>query len=146
MKYCDVSIEAALTLRLLFNLPLRQTEGFLNSLFGMMGLDLSAPDHTTLSRRSQHLDVTLRRVHSGEGIHLIVDSTGLSIVGEGEWSAAKHRGKGIRRWKKFHLGVYESRAIIAQASTDSNGDDAKTGLDLIDAVADDALSFTGDAA
>ncbi len=61
LKYSDVSIEAALTLRLIFNLPLRQTEGFLNSLFGMMGLDLSAPDHTTLSRRGQHLDVRLRR-------------------------------------------------------------------------------------
>ncbi len=64
MKYCDVSIEAALTLRLIFKLPLRQTEGFLNSLFGMMALDLSAPDHTTLSRRSQHLDVRLRRIPS----------------------------------------------------------------------------------
>ena len=74
LKYCDVSIEAALTLRLIFNLPLRQTEGFLNSLFGMMGLDLSAPDHTTLSRRGQHLDVRLRRIPPGEVTHLIVRS------------------------------------------------------------------------
>ena len=58
-KYSDLAIETALTLRLLFHLPLRQTEGFLQSLFGMMGLDLPAPDHTTLSRRGQHLDLTL---------------------------------------------------------------------------------------
>ena len=58
LKYSDLAIEAALTLRLVFNLPLRQTEGFLNSLFEMMGIDLSAPDHTTLSRRSQHLDTS----------------------------------------------------------------------------------------
>ena len=59
-KYSDLAIETALTLRLIFHLPLRQAEGFLNSLFGMMGIDRSAPDHTTLSRRSQHLDLTRR--------------------------------------------------------------------------------------
>jgi hypothetical protein len=60
----------------------------------MMGLDLSAPDHTTLSRRSQHLDLGLRRIHLGEGIHLIVDNSGFSIVGEGEWAAASGRAAG----------------------------------------------------
>ena len=54
-QYSDLAIETALTLRLIFHLPLRQTEGFLTSIFGMLGLDLSAPDHTTLSRRGQHL-------------------------------------------------------------------------------------------
>ena len=104
LRYSDLAIETALTLRVLFNLPLRQTEGFLSSLFGIMGLDLSAPDHTTLSRRGQHLDLRLRRVSTGESTHLVVDSTGLSIVGEGEWAAAKHGGKGKRGWRKLHLG------------------------------------------
>jgi hypothetical protein len=107
-KYSDVAIETALTLRLLFHLPLRQAEGFVQSLFGMMGLKLSAPDHTTLSRRGQLLDVRLRRVPTGKGLHLIVDSTGLSIVGEGEWARAKHGGHGTRGWKKLHLGVDRS--------------------------------------
>ena len=57
LQYSDVAIETALTLRLLFHLPLRQTEGFLRSIFGMLGLDLSAPDHTTLSRLAQRLDL-----------------------------------------------------------------------------------------
>ena len=61
-KYSDLAIETALTLRLLFHLPLRQAEGFLTSLFHLMGLDLRSPDHTTLSRRGQHLNLTLRRV------------------------------------------------------------------------------------
>ena len=61
-KYSDLAIETAITLRLVFHLPLRQTEGFLNSLFEMMDLDLSAPDHTTLSRRSQQLNVKLRKI------------------------------------------------------------------------------------
>ncbi len=80
----------------------------------MLGLDLSAPDHTTLSRRGQHLDVRLRRIPQGEVTHLIVDSTGLSIVGEGEWAAAKHGGKGKRGWRKLHLGVDGSGVIVAQ--------------------------------
>ena len=78
-QYSDLAIETALTLRLLFHLPLRQTEGFLTSIFWMLGLDLSAPDHTTLSRRGQYLEPTFRRAPAGADTHLIVDSTGLSI-------------------------------------------------------------------
>ena len=73
-QYSDLAIETALTLRLIFHLPLRQTEGFLTSIFRMLGLDLSAPDHTTLSRRGQHLDLPLRRAPAGAGLHLLVDS------------------------------------------------------------------------
>ena len=69
-KYSDLAIETALTLRLLFHLPLRQTEGFLRSLFGWVGLSLPSPDHTTLSRRAQYLDLTLRRISLREGMHL----------------------------------------------------------------------------
>ncbi len=111
-----------------------------------MTVDLEAPDHTTLSRRSQHLDVELHRFPANGPIHLIVDNTGLSIVGEGEWAAAKHGGKGQRGWKKLHLGVDGSGAIIAQVLTDGNVDDARTGLFLIEAVEGDIASVTADAA
>ena len=134
LQYSDLAIETALTLRLIFHLPLRQTEGFLTSIFGMLGLELSAPDHTTLSRRSQHLDLPLRRAPAGAGLHLIVDSTGLSIVGEGEWAAAKHGGRGRRGWKKRHLGVDRSGVIVARALTEASVDDATTGIALIEAV------------
>ena len=146
LQYSDLAIETALTLRLIFHLPLRQTEGFLTSSFGMLGLELSAPDHTTLSRRGQHLDLTLRRAPAGAGLHLIVDSTGLSIVGEGEWAAAKHGGRGRRGWKKRHLGVDRSGVIVARALTEASVDDATTGITLIEAV-DGALGrVTADAA
>ncbi len=69
-RYSDLAIETALTLRLVFHLPFRQSEGFLRSIIGMMGIDLAAPDHTTLSRRGKNLDVKLRRVPTGEPIHL----------------------------------------------------------------------------
>lgn len=127
-------------------MPLRQTDGFLQSLFGMMGIDLSAPDHTTLSRRGQHLDLTLRRVPTGAGIHLIVDSTGLSMVGEGEWTAAKHGGRGTRGWQKLHLGVGRSGVIVAQALTEATVDDATTGITLIEGVDGDSSSVTADPA
>jgi hypothetical protein len=145
-KFSDHVIETALTLRLVFKLPLRQTEGFLRSTLSLMGIDLEAPDHTTLSRRIQHLDVELDGVASSSPIHLIVDSTGLSIVGEGEWAAVKHGGSGKRAWKKLHLGVDRSGMIIAEVLTDGNADDARTALGLIDEVDGDMASFTADAA
>ena len=134
-RYSDLAIETALTLRLLYHLPLRQAEGFLHALFGMMRLDLSAPDYTTLSRRSQHLRRRLRPVPTDEGIHLVLDSTGLSIVGEGEWAAAKHGGRGRRGWRKLHLGVDQSGVILVHTLTEATGDDATTALDLLTAGA-----------
>jgi hypothetical protein len=145
-KYSDLAIETALTLRRLFYLPLRQTEGFLTSILGMLDLDLTAPDHTTLSRRGQYLDPTLRRVPAGSGTHLIVDSTGLSLVGEGEWATAKHEGRGRRGWKTLHLCVDRSSMIVAHAVTDANVDDATTGIALMGAVAGDVTRVTADAA
>ena len=145
-RYSDLAIEAALTLRLLYHLPLRQAEGFLHALFGMMRLDLSAPDYTTLSRRSQHLRRRLRPVPTDEGIHLVLDSTGLSIVGEGEWAAAKHGGRGRRGWRKLHLGVDQSGVIRVHTLTEETGDDATTALDLLTAVEGPLVRVTADAA
>ena len=125
-RYSDLVIETALTLRLIYHLPLRQAEGFLHSLFAMMHLDLSAPDHTTLSRRGQHLKRRLRPVSTGARIHPVLDSTGLSIVGEGEWAAAKHGGRGRRGWKKLHLGVDRSGVILTHTLTEATVDDATT--------------------
>jgi IS5 family transposase len=145
-KFSDHAIETALTLRLVFKLPLRQAEGFLRSLLSLMGVNLEAPDHTTLSRRSQRLDLALGGLPTNEPIHLIVDSTGLSIVGEGEWAAAKYGGRGRRAWKKLHIGVDRSGLIVAEALTHGSADDAKTALDVIDEIEGDIMSITADAA
>ena len=145
-RYSDLAIETALTLRLIYHLPLRQAEGFLNSLFTIMKIDLCAPDYTTLSRRGQRLKRRLRPVATGAHIHLILDSTGLSIVGEGEWAALKHGGRGRRGWKKLHLGVDQTGVILAHALTDGTGDDATTGLELITAVDGDLVRLIADAA
>ncbi len=105
-KYSDLAIETAITLRLIYGLPLRQAEGFVHSLLRIMGLGLDAPDHTMLSRRSRQLDVVLKPKVSSGPIDLIIDSTGLSIVGQGERAAAKHGKRGKRRWKKLQwIGI-----------------------------------------
>jgi IS5 family transposase len=145
-KFSDHAIETALTLRLVFKLPLRQAEGFLRSILSLIDVDLEAPDHTTLSRRSQRLDVALHLTSTKKPIHLIVDSTGLSIAGEGEWAAARHGGRGKRAWKKLHLGVDRSGVIVAEALTDGGVNDAKTALALIDNVAGAIESLTADSA
>jgi hypothetical protein len=79
-------------------------------------------------------------------IHLIVDSTGLSIVGEGEWAAVKHGRSGKRGWRKLHIGVDDSGVIVAQMLTEGNVDDAKSALNMIGSMKDKISSFTADAA
>ena len=145
-RYSDLAIETALTLRLLSHLPLRQAEGFLHALFGIVRLDLSVPDETTLSRHSQHLRRCLRPVPPGEGLHLVLDSTGLSIVGAGERAAATHGGRSWRGWRKLHRGVDQSGVILVHTRTEATGDDATTALDLLTAVEGPLVRVTADAA
>src|SRR5450755_1273227 len=88
--YSDLAIETALTLRTVFRLALRQSEGLIGSIMKMLEIDLPVPDHTTLSRRACGLPVcNLARIGTGE-LHLIVDSTGLKLRGAGEWLFEKH--------------------------------------------------------
>ena len=145
-KYSDLAIETALTLRLVFNLPLRQTEGLLNSILRLMGLEIQAPDHTTLSRRCRKLQILPSARPPGGEIHLVVDSTGLKIVGQGEWAAAKHGGQGKRGWRKLHLGVDEAGVIVAVELTENTTDDASMVPNLVGQVEGDIVRFTGDAA
>jgi IS5 family transposase len=145
-RFSDHAIETALTLRLVFNLPLRQAEGFLRSILSLMSIDLESPDHTTLCRRSQSLNVDLHRVAHDKPIHLIVDSTGLSIVGEGEWAAVKYGGRGRRGWKKLHIGVDRTGVIVAQGLTHGSDDDAKTALDLLVEIKGEITTVTADGA
>ena len=144
-RYSDHAIETAITLRLIFHLPLRQTEGFLRSIFSMMHVALPVPDHTTLSRRGQRLQVALQRVPRQGPIQIFVDSTGLTMMGEGEWTIAKHGGQGKRRWRKLHLGVDEGGAVVAQAVTSDAVRDATTGVALIQDVHEDVIRVTADA-
>ncbi len=117
--YSDLAIESSLTLRTVFGLPLRQTEGFVGSLLRMLGLvHLPVPDHSTLSRRAQSLGLVPKTSPSSGPIHLIIDSTGLEIVGDGPWAAAKHGTKRTRDWRKLHVGVDGQGFIVAHEMMD----------------------------
>src|SRR3954452_4856879 len=82
--YSDLAITTALTLRAVFRLPLRQTEGLIGSILQLLGVDLSVPDFSTLSRRAQSLELPAQPRATGGAIHLMVDSSGLKLSGPGE--------------------------------------------------------------
>ena len=89
--YSAIAIETGLALRLVFHQPLRQTEGLLRSIANVLGISIAIPDHTTLSRRAGGLTILPRHIDRAEPLHLLVDSTGLKIHGEGEWLDQKLR-------------------------------------------------------
>jgi hypothetical protein len=143
--YSDLAIETALSLRWLFDLPLRQTEGFLRSSLQLMSVDLPCPDHTTLSRR--HATVAVRqqldRVSPGP-LSLIVDSSGLKVCGHGEWHSQKHGEKTCKRWKKRHIGVDDDGRMIASTVTESHAQDPSQVPSLLDHVDRRIYRFIGD--
>jgi hypothetical protein len=103
--YSPLAIETALTLRAVFGLPLRQTERLISSIIRLLGLELSIPDHTTLCRRAETLQMFPRPSVGAGPVHLLVDSTGLKLSGAGEWLVEKHGAKARRSWRKLHIGV-----------------------------------------
>jgi len=128
-KYSDLAITMCLTLRVAFGLPLRQTQGLMRSIAALMGVEMTVPDFSTLSRRSKGLALpSARRLTACRGsVHLVVDSTGLKIFGEGEWLENKHKVKLKRkRWRKLHLGLdlASGEIICSDLTTDNVGDPA----------------------
>ena len=105
--YNDTAIECMLILKNVFRLALRQTQGIMSSLMSLIGIELPVPNYTTLCRRTPGITVTLPRARKKEGIHLVVDATGLKVYGEGEWKVRKHGKSKRRTWRKVHLGFDE---------------------------------------
>jgi hypothetical protein len=144
--YSGLAIATALTLRAVFRLALRQTEGLIGSIIALLGLDLAVPDHTTLSRRAETMDVVRPRPGSGP-VHLLVDSTGLKLCGSGEWLLEKHGTKTRRSWRNLHIAVDTDTGQIAAATiTTSDIDDASQVGALLDQVDGPVASFTTDGA
>src|SRR3954465_13321516 len=152
--YSDLAILTALTLRAVYRLALRQTEGLIGSLMRLLGLDLPVPDHTTLSRRAATLEVprprSSSRTEAGTGaepMRLLVDSTGLKLCGPGEWLIEKHGTKTRRSWKMLHIGLdADTGQIVAAAPTGREADDGAQVGPLLDQVAGPVASITGDGA
>ena len=119
--YSDAAIQACLTMKVLFGLPLRQTTGFVESLLELMGLDWSVPDFSTLCRRQKTLPVAIPYRGSPGPFHLLIDSTGIKAEGEGAWNARKHGGPKRRLWRKIHIGIDEQTLEIRAIEVTSSG-------------------------
>ncbi|MDO5604801.1 MAG: IS5 family transposase [Paracoccus sp. (in: a-proteobacteria)] len=147
--YSDAAIQTCLTMKVLFGMALRQTTGFVESLLRLAGLDWDVPDFSTLSRRQKTLKVNIPYRGSDGPLHLLVDSTGIKVEGEGEWNARKHGGTKRRIWRKIHIGIDEkSLEIRAAEFTTSDVGDAPMLLELLDQIPPDQeiASVTADGA
>ena len=144
--YSPLAIMTAVTLRAVFHLALRQTEGLIGSVVGLLGLALAVPDHSTLSRRAETLEVPRPRPRrDGEPLHLLVDSTGLTLCGAGEWLVEKHGARTRRTPRKLHIGLNAGIGqIVAAALTTKEVDDAAEVGPLLDQVRGPVSSFTAD--
>jgi IS5 family transposase len=135
LTYTDLAIETMATVQAIFRLPGRQTQGFLQSLFELMKLDLPVPDHSTLSRRRRHLEITLPVRNLSKSVHLVIDSTGVKVYGEGEWKVRQH-GIGKRRtWRKLHFCSDEATLeIVSVVASTNDVSDAEALPDLLQDV------------
>ncbi|WP_043367225.1 IS5 family transposase [Belnapia sp. F-4-1] len=145
-KYSDLAIATALTLRVVFRLALRQTEGLIGSILQLLGLDLAVPDHSALSRRAETLEVARPRCWR-EPMHLLVDSTGLRLCGPGGWLEEKHGSKRRRAWKMLHLATdADTGQVVASVLTSRDADDGSQVGPLLERVDGPVASLIGDGA
>lgn len=136
--YSDVAIQCGLVIREVFHLPYRATEGFVSSLIDLLGLSLDTPDYTTFCRRAGDLQVLMGRQANAGGRHIVIDSTGLKVYGEGEWKVRQHGISKRRTWRKLHLAVdADSHEVIAVELTAAFVGDAEVLPDLLDQLPPD---------
>lgn len=126
--YSDSCILTLLSLRAVFHLALRQTQGFAQSIMDLLGIGLKVPSYTQICRRQGGLKVPLRiseRLKKGGSMYVVVDSSGLKVYGEGEWKVRQHGAGKRRTWRKIHLAVDEKTGeIVAEVLTKNDADDA----------------------
>lgn len=143
--YSELAIGTAHTLRVVYKQPLRQTEGLLTSISKILELNLSIPDHTTLSRRAKHIALSKPPKSSFDSRIVIVDSTGLKVVGEKEWMNHKHGTKQRKVWRKLHLAINEDGEILSATLTSHHESDVSQVPDLLSKIDTPIDMFYGDA-
>lgn len=147
--FSDAAIQVCLMIKSLFQLPLRQATGFVESLLRLCGLTWTTPDFSTLSRRQKQINIDIPYQASRDGLHLLVDSTGIKMIGEGEWKRKKHGAEYRRQWRKLHIGIdAETLQIRAVMVTDSRTGDAPVLPDLLNQIPvnESLLTVGGDGA
>jgi len=143
--YADALVQMLLELKQVFHLPLRALQGFAQSLRKLAFPSLPVPNYTTLSRRAQTLKVALPAQRPKEPLHLVLDSTGLKVYGEGEWKVRKHGWSKRRTWRKVHLAMDANTGqICAALMTHQDEGDGEVLPDLLDQIpADVAIDTVG---
>jgi Transposase DDE domain len=146
--YSDEAILMMLLLREVYKLPLRGLQGFVQSLFRMMKLDLPVPSYSQISRRAKTLHKKLTRLIGDRKVrHIIFDSTGLKVYGEGEWKTRIHGKSKRRTWRKFHIGIDAvSQDIICCELTGNEEGDAEVAGRMIEKMPGKIASARGDGA
>jgi hypothetical protein len=145
--YSELAIQTCLTIKTLFRLPYRATEGLMRSLMRLHGLDLPVPDHSPMSRRAVELAVKVPRRPRKGPVHVVVDSTGLKVYGEGEWKVRMHGMSQRRTWRKIHLAVDETQKdIIGIEVTTADWGDNERLPGLLDQVEGEVAQVSADGA
>lgn len=141
--YSDAAITCVLSIRKLFHLPLRQTEGFIRSAFKQSDTALKAPDYSTMSRRGRYLLVKLPKQDKQKTI-IVVDSSGVKVYGEGEWKVRQHGPSKRRKWKKIHVAIDEKGEVRATDVSDEDTADADVTESLLNQEDAPITGFYGD--
>jgi hypothetical protein len=145
--YADIAIQCLLLIKVVFNLPLRSLQGFVESLAELLNLPITIPDYSTISRRQKTIQVMLERYHRGESLHVVVDSTGLKVFGEGEWKVRQHGYSKRRTWRKLHLAVDEATGeVVASALSTNDVGDSEILPDLLQQIQDPIHQVSADGA
>ena len=143
--YTDAAIETLAVVQYLFGQASRQAEGMLASLFEMMQVSLPVPDHTTLSRRLAKLAVRLPIKLKAKARHVVCDSTGVKVYGEGEWKVRQHGYSKRRTWRKLHLLVdEESREIVSVGASTNSVSDGEMLPELLAAIGGEIAQVSAD--
>jgi hypothetical protein len=145
--YTDTAILTMATLQEIYHLGLRQTQGLMESIGAVLHLTVRIPEYSTLSRRRATLEVVLPRTPKKEALHMVVDSTGVKVFGEGEWKVRQHGYTRRRTWRKVHVGVDEaSGEIVAAVVTTNSTHDSQELPDLLAQVEEEIAQVSGDGA
>lgn len=124
--YSDSAISTALMIKGVFKLPLRALEGFINSIFRLLDVDLKSPDYSCISKRAKTVEVNYRLPCKGPARHIVIDATGLKVFGEGEWKIRKHGKEKRRIWRKVHLAVdVDTHQIVSAVASLDNVHDSE---------------------
>jgi hypothetical protein len=145
--YADIAIQCVLLIKVVYGLRLRSLQGFVESLIVLLKLEITVPNYTTISRRQKAIEVILERYKEDESLHVVVDSTGLKIFGEGEWKVRQHGYSKRRTWRKLHLGVDEaSGEIVASVVSTNDVGDSEVMSDLLEQIQDPIHQVSADGA